>query len=133
MTNAQVQSFRFAARRPVWWLLAPLGIRPSTAWLAVTEDELVVRFGPWRLRTTRDNIRDVRRTGPYHWWRVLGPHLSLADRGVTFGTNTGPGVCVCFVRPVPALLPGRRLRHPGLTVTVSAPDTLVAALSPHAS
>jgi hypothetical protein len=132
MAKAQVQRFRFAAPRPVWWLLLPLGIRPANAWLALTDAELLVRFGPWRLRTSRDNVLDARRAGPYRWWRVIGPHLSLADRGVTFGTSTAAGVCVRFVTPVPALLPGRWLRHPGLTVTVDDPDALVDALSPDA-
>ncbi|MGN9908637.1 hypothetical protein ACTMTJ_13930 [Phytohabitans sp. LJ34] len=120
--------FRFAASRAVWWLLAPFGVRPGNAWLALSEAELVVRFGPWRLRTARDNVLDARRSGPYRWWRVIGPHLSLADRGVTFGTNAAAGVCVRFATPVPALLPGRWLRHPGLTVTVADPDGLVDAL-----
>ncbi|MFC0531859.1 hypothetical protein [Phytohabitans kaempferiae] len=124
-----MRRFPFTAPKPVWWLLAPLGIRPATAWLALSDDELVVRFGPWRLRTSRGNVRDARRTGPYRWWRVIGPHLSLADRGVSFGTSTAAGVCVRFVTPVPALLPGRWLRHPGLTVTVADPDALVDALT----
>lgn len=67
-------------------------------------------------------------TGPYAPWRAIGPHLSPANRGVTFGTNTGRGVCVRLHTPVPALAPGGFLTHPGATVTVSDPEGPVKAL-----
>ncbi|MGN9776908.1 hypothetical protein ACTMS0_14260 [Micromonospora sp. H33] len=119
--------FRFDRRfRPA---LAVLGVRPETASVRVDDDELAVRFGPWRLRTARGNVTGVERGGPYRWWRAIGPHLSLADAGVTFGSSTVAGVCVRFAEPVPALLPGGWLRHPGLTVTVTDPDALVRLLA----
>ncbi|GAA4445357.1 hypothetical protein [Phytohabitans houttuyneae] len=120
--------FPFAFRAPARWALALVGVTPARAWVAVSPEEFEVRFGPWHLRTSRANVRAARRTGPYRWWRALGPRLSMADRGATFGTTTGPGVCVCFATPVPALAPGGWLRHPALTVTVTDPDALVAAL-----
>ncbi|MFF0722346.1 hypothetical protein [Micromonospora sp. NPDC003816] len=110
-------------------LLALLGVRPSTAWVRVDGDALTVRFGPWRLRTQRANVVDTETTGPYRWWRVVGPRLSAADLGVTFGSSTATGLCVRFARPVPALLPGGRPRHPGLTVTVDDPAALARALA----
>ncbi|QGN48483.1 hypothetical protein ACN26Y_20660 [Micromonospora sp. WMMD558] len=119
--------FRFDRRfRPA---LALLGVRPATAWLQVDDDELAVRFGPWRLRTSRRNVTGAERAGPYRWWRAIGPHLSFADAGVTFGSSTVAGVCVRFAEPVPALLPGGWPRHPGLTVTVTDPDALVRLLA----
>lgn len=48
--------------------------------------------------------------------------------GVTFGTGTTAGVCLRFGTPVPGLAPGRWLRHPAATVTVTDPDALLAAL-----
>jgi hypothetical protein len=117
--------FRFDA--PFRMPLAVLGVRPATTGITVDGAWLTARFGPWRLRTPRSNIVAARRTGPYRWWRAIGPRLSLVDRGATFGTSTAAGVCIEFAAPVPALV-GRRLRHPGLTVTVADPDALVRAL-----
>jgi len=109
--------------------LSLLGIRPRTACVVVDEDGLTIRFGPWRLHSSLDNVRYARRTGPYRDWRVIGPRLSLADRGVTFGTTSAAGVCIRFVTGVPALLPVRWPRHSAATVTVADPDRLVARLS----
>ncbi|TDC37718.1 hypothetical protein E1211_09445 [Micromonospora sp. 15K316] len=118
--------FRFDPTfRPV---LALLGVRPETAWVAVDEERLVVRFGPWRLATARENVTGVERGGPYRWWRVIGPHLSLVDAGVTFGSSTAAGLCVRFRTPVPALAPGRWLRHRAVTITVTDPDDLAGVL-----
>ncbi|TCB98553.1 hypothetical protein E0H26_09310 [Micromonospora zingiberis] len=126
MTAARF-GFRFdPSWRPV---LALLGVRPSTAWVLVDANDLAVRFGPWRLRTTRDNVAGVETTGPYRWWRAIGTRVSASDVGITFGTSTAGGLCVRFVRPVPALLPGGWPRHPGLTVTVADPDALARALT----
>jgi hypothetical protein len=123
-------SARFAFRfDPVFRLpLALLGVRPETAYVELDAATLTVRYGPWRLRTDRANLAGAERGGPYRWWRAVGPHLSLADRGVTFGTSTAAGVCLRFRTPVPALAPGGRLRHPGATVTVVDPDGLLRAL-----
>ncbi|MFI9639798.1 hypothetical protein ACIG87_06970 [Micromonospora sp. NPDC051925] len=108
--------------------LALLGIRPQNCAVVVDDETVVIRFGPWRLRTARANVVDAQRGGPYRWWRSVGPHLSLADRGVTFGTGTTAGVCLRFGTPVPGLAPGRWLRHPAATVTVTDPDALLAVL-----
>ncbi|WP_377644841.1 hypothetical protein [Oryzobacter terrae] len=106
------------------------GIRPATARAAVTEDELLVRFGPWRLRTPRSNVAGTDVTGDYAWLRTAGPaHLGLRDRGVTFATSSRRGLCVSFVEPVVVLDPTGTLRHPAATLTVADPDALAAALS----
>lgn len=55
--------------------------------------------------------------------------LSLADAGVTFASSTAAGLCLRFAEPVPALLPGGWLRHPGATVTVADPDALARVLA----
>lgn len=112
---------RFAA------LLAAAGITPSTCWVDVGQQLLEVRFGPLALHTPRCNVVGVEVSGPYRWYRVIGPHLSLADHGVTFGTAAHGGACVRFHEPVPVLL-GRQVPHPGATMTVADPDGLAAAL-----
>ncbi|HEX8582519.1 MAG TPA: hypothetical protein VF640_09320, partial [Acidimicrobiales bacterium] len=101
--------FEFAFSRPLSWPLALLGVTPWTAHVDVTGDEFAVRFGPWSLVTPLSNVEDAEVTGPYLPFKVIGPHISLADRGVTFGTTWRRGVCVRFRRPVPAALPGRLL------------------------
>jgi hypothetical protein len=125
---APAQRFAFAFAAPYRVLLALLGVRPATASVTVDDAELNVRFGPWLLRTDRDNVVAARTTGPYRWWRAIGPHLSLVDRGATFGTTTAGGVCIEFAEPVPALAPRGRLRHPSVTVTVEDGPELIGRL-----
>lgn len=112
-------------------LLRVLAVRPGSCELRVGDDTLGVRFGPWRLSTPLGNIDTAEITGPYRAWKVLGPRLSLADRGLTFGTNAVAGVCIGFHRPVPGLEPTGRLRHPTLTVTVADPQLLIDRLHRH--
>jgi hypothetical protein len=89
---------------------------------------LDVSFGLWRVRTPVANIASAEVTGPFAAWKVLGARLSLADRGLTFGTVATAGVCITFRDPVPGIEPTGRLRHPNLTVTVARPDLLAARL-----
>lgn len=106
------------------------GITPTTARVAVTDDELLVRFGPWRLRTPLANVSGTQESGDYAWLRTAGPaHLSLVDRGVTFATTSRRGLCVSFHEPVRAIEPTGLLRHPGATLTVTDPAALAAALA----
>lgn len=107
--------------------LAVLGVRPDTCWVQVDEQWLEVRFGRLGLRTSRANVADVEVTGPYRWFRAIGPRLSLADHGATFGTAAHAGVCVRFHEPVAVLL-GKRVPHPGATVTVADPHGLAREL-----
>jgi hypothetical protein len=123
------QRFAFAFDPRFAPVLALAGILPSTASVTLTEGgELIARFGLLRCRTPLANVCGVERTGPYRWYRAIGARLSFTDRGATFGTNTEGGVCLCFTKPVRALDPTGRLRHPGLTVTVADLDGFEAAL-----
>ena len=55
--------------------------------MSVDDDRLRIRFGLWTLETSLDNILGVEITGPYKWFKVIGPpHVSLADRGLTLAT-----------------------------------------------
>ena len=108
----------------------PLGITPGTTRVEVDGDRLVARFGLWRLSTPLDNVEGTEVTGPYSPFKTIGPaHLSVADRGLTFSTNSRRGLCIRFRQPVPGIEPTGRLRHPGLTVTVADVDGLAAALA----
>jgi hypothetical protein len=122
--------YRFLFDRALVPLSAAAGVLPMTASLTLDDDSLVVRFGPWSLRTSRDNIAGCEVTGPYKPWRVAGPpHLSLKDRGITFATSTKAGACIRFHEPVQGLLPTGVLRHPSATVTVTDPHDLCRRLA----
>lgn len=108
--------------------LSALGVRPETAGVDVGATDVTVRFGRWRCTTAIANVRDVCMTGDYKAYRVIGPRLSLADRGVSFGTNTHIGVCLLVRTPVRALDPLGVLRHPGITVTVRDPERFAATV-----
>ena len=106
------------------------GVTPSTAWVEVGPHGLFVRFGPWRLHTTIDNIDEVHRLGGFAWWKTAGPaHLSFADRGVTFATNGDDAVCLTFRRPVAGIDPTGTIVHPGATLTVRDPGALIDELA----
>jgi hypothetical protein len=123
-----VDRFDFAFSRVLSWPLAFVGVTPWTAHVDVTDEDLTVRFGPWSLTTPRSNVEEASVTGPYLPFKVLGPHVSLADRGVTFGTSWRRGVCVRFGEPVAAAFPTGLVKHPAVTVTVEDPEGLVALL-----
>lgn len=129
MSETPSYPFAFAPAAQSWLRL--IGVRPDSCEVRLANDTLDVRFGPWRLSTWLGNVDAAEITGPYRSWRVLGPHLSLADRGLTFGTNAEAGVCIGFREPVPGLEPTGRLRHPALTVTVADPQLLVDRLHTH--
>ena len=105
---------------------AVVGVTPSNSSVVVQDDELLVRFGRWSVRTPLANVESTEVTGPYSWPKVVGPaHLSRRDRGWTFATNPDRGVCIRFRRPVRGMDPLGLIRHPGLTVTVE--DTAALA------
>jgi hypothetical protein len=63
----------------------------------------------------------------------MGPaHISLKDHGLTFATNGYRGLCMLFARPVTGIDPLGVIKHPGLTVTVSDPEALGAAIGSEA-
>jgi hypothetical protein len=121
-------SYPFAFAPLFGRVLRVIGVRPDSSWVRVHGDTLEVQFGRWRLITPLSNVCSAEVGGPYRAWKVLGARLSLADRGLTFGTNAASGACIRFRRPVPGLEPTGMLRHPGLTVTIAEPHLLVARL-----
>ena len=104
-------------------------ITPRTAWVDVADDELRVRYGPWSLRTPLSNITGTQLTGGFAFVKTVGPpHLSLADRGISFATNGREALCVTFATPVKGIDPTGRITHPGATMTVEDPMALRADL-----
>src|SRR3954452_21882288 len=127
MSDRERFDFSFDPRF-VPYLLA-LGVTPRTAFVVLTaHDRLLARFGPWRALTPLANVREVCVTGPYQWFKAIGPRLSMADRGATFGTTPAGGGWMLFHEPVAAVDPFGLLKHPGLTVTVAAPAALADTL-----
>ncbi|TDD72780.1 hypothetical protein E1293_32525 [Actinomadura darangshiensis] len=126
-SETEIERYEFAfdrLARP----LSLLGIRPDACYVLVTESRLEVRFGPWTVRTPLDNVEGAEVSGPFKSWKAVGVRLSLADRGLTFGSSIGQGVCIRFRRPVRGSEPTGRLRHPNLTVTVADAPTLARRL-----
>lgn len=101
-------------------MLGVLGVRPENSRVELHEDHLEVHFGRWSLATPWTNVKGTQITTDYQWFKAIGPRGSFTDRGVTFGTNTREGLCICFHTPVPSLLGplGNLMKHPGMTVTV---------------
>jgi hypothetical protein len=123
-----IEQFAFAFDSEFRSLLALVGVTPGTASVTLTLERLVARFGPWTFETSVRNVRDVCRTGPYRWYRAIGPRGSFADRGLTFGTTIRGGVCVLLRERVPGLVPLGLVRHPGITLTLAEPDRFMASL-----
>jgi hypothetical protein len=91
------------------------------------DDQLIVRYGPFRVDAPLSQIQDAHITGPYRWWTAVGARLSLADDGLTFGTNATRGVCIHFEPRIHRVLGLRD--HSALNVTVEDCEGLVAALT----
>ncbi len=119
--------FAFAVdkRLAPFWL--PFGFRAARDGVTITDaGTFVATFGFLKMETPLANIDEAHVTRDYRWWTAAGARGSLADGGLTFGTNRDAGVCVHFREPVPS--PLRRKGHPALTVTVADVDGLVDRL-----
>ncbi|MBW3613293.1 MAG: hypothetical protein KY392_05460 [Chloroflexi bacterium] len=113
---------------PWRWLLRLIGVGPGRSQVELTADgRLRAAFGRLALETRLDNVCGYRITGPYRWWRSIGPRASVADHGFTFGTSTHGGVCLCFRDRVPTrYVRGGAME--ALTVTVDDIDGFARAL-----
>jgi hypothetical protein len=127
MTDPPGRFFRYATDLRVSPFWAPFGVRPSRDGVRLTDDgRFVATFGWLSVETPLANVDGAHVTDGYRWWTAAGARISLADDGLTFGTNAARGVCVHFHDKVPSKL--RRSGHSALTVTVADTDGLVAAL-----
>ncbi|MBF4161610.1 hypothetical protein [Nocardioides acrostichi] len=107
----------------------PFGITPQRCWVEVTTAAMRVRYGLWSLETPLTNITGTVRSGGFSFVKTAGPpHLSFADRGVSFTPNGDDALCVSFRDAVPGIDPTgllrRVLRHPGVTLGVEDPERL---------
>ena len=110
---------------PMW---LGVGALPQRDGVRITDDDrLVATFGVLRVNTPLDNIADAHVTGPYRWWTAVGPRISFADDGLTFGTNPHAGLCIHFRNKIRRVIGFRD--HSALTVTVADPHALAARLS----
>ena len=116
--------YRFDKRFVALWL--PFGARPGRDGVHVGDGTFRADFGFLHLTTPLDNIAGGHVTEGYRWWTAVGARQSLADDGLTFGTNHDRGVCVHFHERVKATLSPRA--HSALTVTVDDCAGLVAAI-----
>ncbi len=124
------KAFEFAFDPRYRFLLVPYGATPDNSGVTITDDgKLDVRFGWMHMRIPLSNVSGAELTGPYRWWKAIGVRMSVRDRGLTFGTTPGGGVCVRFHRPVRSALSAVGIRHPGLTVTVEDRVGLQRALT----
>lgn len=108
-------------------VLLPFLLRPSRDGVRLTEDgRFVATFGVFTIETPLANVTGAHVTEDYRWWTSCGVRMSMADDGLTFGTNARRGVCVHFEELVRSAL--RRRGHSALTVTVADTAGLAAAL-----
>lgn len=105
-----------------------LGVRPGRHGVTITDDELVARYGPFKLRTPLTNVVGGHITENYRWYTSVGVRLSFVDDGLTFGTNRRRGVCIHLAENVGGVVPGRT--HSALTATVADCEGLVEAIGP---
>jgi len=122
---AEFFPFAMDRRLAPFWL--PFCVRPGKDGVTITDaGTFLATFGFLKLATPLANIDEAHVTRNYRWWTAAGARRSLADNGLTFGTNRTAGVCIHFRQPVPS--PLRRKGHPALTVTVADVDGLVQRL-----
>jgi hypothetical protein len=95
--------------------------------VTLTDDgTLLATYGRWRVETPLANVDHTRVSGPHRWYTAVGMRLSLADDGLTFGTNHHRGLCIEFVERVPRVIGFRD--HSALWVSVADPEGLAAAI-----
>jgi hypothetical protein len=117
--------FRYEPRLAPIWL--PFRLWPTAQGVTVTKDgRLIARYGPLHVEAPLSQVVHAHVTGPYRWWTAVGARLSMADDGLTFGTNATEGVCIHFEPRIHRVLGLRD--HSALTVTVADSEGLVAAI-----
>jgi hypothetical protein len=126
VTGGVTQHFGYAIARRYLPVLLPFLLRPSRDGVTLTADGFVATFGFVKLATVRSNIVGAHITKDYRWWTACGVRMSIADDGLTFGTNRKSGVCIHFSDKVRSTLRGSG--HSALTVTVADVESLAAAL-----
>jgi hypothetical protein len=121
------RQFRYAIDNRYLPLILPFGLRRKRDGVTLGDDgSFMATFGFFSVATSLDNISGAHVTRGYRWWTAFGVRASMADDGLSFGTNHQAGVCVHFAEKVPSRL--SKSGHSALTVTVEDLDGLTAAL-----
>jgi hypothetical protein len=121
------QHFEYAIDNRYLPLLLAFGLRRATDGVTITDDSsFLATFGFFKFATPLSNITGAHVTRGYRWWTAFGVRGSMADDGLSFGTNHDAGVCIHFSEKVPSRL--RRSGHSALTVTVSDLEGLTRVL-----
>ena len=107
-------------------LFFALGVSDKDGVSITGKGELIATFGRFKVKTTLDNIDHTLVTGPHRWYTAVGLRLSLADDGLTFGTNHRKGLSIAFVEKIPKVIGFRK--HSTLWVSVADPEGLAAAI-----
>lgn len=124
MSDDRFFPYRFDER---WFALFTVLRVKRTDGVTITDDgRLRATFGWAKVDTPVDNVDHTLVTGPHRWYTAVGLRLSLADDGITFGTNHHRGLCIAFVEKVPRVIGLRD--HSALWVSVADPEGLAAAL-----
>ncbi len=100
-------------------LFIAFGVSQKDGVSITAKGELIATFGRFKVKTGIDNIDHTDITGPHRWYTAVGLRLSLADDGITFGTNHKLGLSIAFVEKIPKVIGFRR--HSMLWVSVADP------------
>jgi hypothetical protein len=124
VTTARRFAYRLGSRSgPVLRLFGVRG--PEDAFVDVSDNELIARFGRFEARTPITNISSWRIEGPWRWITAIGVRLSVRHNDLTFGGSHHGGVRLDFQTPIAVA----RLHPVALYVTVEDLDGLAAALA----
>lgn len=107
-------------------VLRLFGVRgPDDAWVDLTDEELIARFGRFEARTPLSEIVRWRIEGPWRWITAIGVRRSVRHGDFTFGGSPDGGVRIDVRRPfrVPPFRPS------ALYVTVEDLEGLGQALA----
>ena len=125
-TVMKTQHFPYRLDRRWSALFLALGVRAADGVTVSVKGELAATYGRFKVTTTLDNIDHTVITGPHRWYTAVGLRLSLADDGITFGTNHRKGLSIVFVKKVPRVIGLRK--HSTLWVSVADPEGLARAI-----
>ena len=106
-------------------VLLLFGVRPSNAYVDLSDDELDAHFGFFRFRTATSNLTSWRIEGPWRWITAIGVRFSPRHHDLTFGGTNRGGVRVDFKEPVLMA----RIHVPALYLTVDDLEGFAAALA----
>ena len=105
-------------------ILVFFGVRERNAYVDLTQDEVDVHFGFYRLRAPLDNIAKWRIEGPWSWITAIGVRRGIRNGDISFDGNHKGGVRLDFKVPVKWGF----LHPPRLYVTVEDLEGFGAAL-----